>query len=162
VWGATTIISSTAYDRDGLTPTYASTYLADQDHPPILGTCPLDPAQASETVGPLEIDALETVTLRVTSWPLVWPRDQKLSRILPGLVDRTGLSIPGLLVEPDIELLIPTGSGFRRVDVLLGGAAVRVFPGAHPYGVIYRVVEPGPLDAFVRPHMSVTQRAPVE
>jgi hypothetical protein len=59
-------------------------------------------------------------------------------------------------------LLIPTGSGFRRVDVLLGGAAVRVFPEAHPCGVIYRVVEPGPLDALMRPHRSAAQRAPLE
>jgi hypothetical protein len=91
----------------------------------------------------------------------VWPRDQRLSRLLPAIVDRTGQSIPGLLVEPDLELLIPTGSGFRRVDVILGATAIRVFPHEHPCGVVYRVVEPGPLRALIAPYLSTAHRAPI-
>lgn len=160
VLGTTILVSATSYDAGGFKASYTTAYLVDHDHPPSVGGWPLDDAQASGTAGALEVEALETVTLRVTSWPLVWPRDQRLSRLLPAIVDQTGHSMPGLLVEPDLELLIPTGSGFRRVDVILGGAAVRVFPGEHPCGIVYRVVEPGPLRSLVGPYLSTAHRAP--
>ena len=160
VLGAITILSASAYDRAGLRADYAAIYLADDDHPPAIHTCPLDATQAEATVGPLDVEALETVTLRVTSWPLVWPRDQRLSKLLPAIVDQVGFSLPGLLVEPDVEMLIPTGTGFRRVDVVLGGSALRVFPPKHPHGILYPVVEPGPLRSVLSAHIETAQRPP--
>jgi hypothetical protein len=163
VLGSTTMLFASHYDANGFI-----------DRRQYLLAGPNDlhdgPPDDAETVvrSPriLDVDALPATALQPSrSWPhrLASPEDV---RFILGLVRRSeGAPMPGLLAAPVCELAVPSAEPglYHSVQVLLGGAFVRVYPdGDHRPGIVYPVDDPHALHAHVESLQLVTQRIPMK
>jgi hypothetical protein len=104
---------------------------------------------------PFAIDHLvaeDRATLPEARWPRV-PVARERAPELVALVEAPfAWSLPGLLAEPLVELLVATDppARVRRLHVLLGYEVLRVFaPGHESHGLLYRITEPARLERLL-------------
>ena len=165
VFGSTTVLFAAHYDANGFIERrqYLLASANDFHDRPA--------SEDSETLSQrspriLDIDALPAAVVNAT---LPWPHrlaNHEDARLILRLVRRSeGAPMPGLLAAPVCELAVPSAEPglYHSVQVLLGGAFVRVYPdGDHRPGIVYPVDDPHALHAVVESLQLVTQRTPMK
>ena len=102
----------------------------------------------------LDVDALPATPagLDPPQWPQHLATAEQAKYILNLVRRREGATMPGLLATPHCEILMPSAraDAFHRVQVLLAGEFIRVYPdGEDRPGVLYPVDDPRALRLFV-------------
>jgi hypothetical protein len=163
VLGATTVLFASHYDTNGF---------VERRHYLLAGPNDFhdEPAEDADTLAVrspriLDVDALPASPVHESS--ISWPYRLATAddaRFMLRLIRRAeGAPMPGLLAAPVCEVALPSAvSGlFHSLQVLLGGAFVRVYPdGDHRPGIVYPVDDPHALRARVESLQLVTQRIP--
>jgi hypothetical protein len=136
VFGAVTVLSYREYDAYGFARS-SDVLLVDQDHLGPIPECPLDADESVAAIKPADIVTVDAIPS--VGWPvLVVPPEIDATPLFALFAGRAGISLPGILVEPDVEIVVPAGDrSWRTVQVLFGGRFVRVYPTGHPDGVLY-------------------------
>ena len=113
--------------------------------------------RAPRTRGPataqtLDIDALPTALGRAKAgaWTHRLATEAQMGEVLRQVRRREGAAMPGLLSVPTCELVFPVATAqWARLQVVLDGEFVRVYPRAHGPGILYPVADPRALIAAI-------------
>jgi hypothetical protein len=164
VLGSTTMLFGSHYDAGGFVEQRQYLLVAADD----FHDAPADHAETLVVRSPriLDLDALPATPLHASpSWPHRLASPEAV-RFMLRLVRRSeGAPMPGLLAAPVCELALPSAEPglYHSVQVLLGGAFVRVYPdGDHRPGIVYPVDDPHALHELVESLQLVTQRIPMK
>ncbi len=148
VYGTTDMICAAHYDAGGFSERYAHALVASAE---VRGEVRKFEARADRATRAraLDLDALPSEPLPVAfaaAWPLLVVDRAMAADILRMIRRHEGAEMPGLLAEPMCELALPDGDAtYVRMQVLLDGEFVRVFPRGVPAGIVYPVADVGGL-----------------
>ena len=102
-------------------------------------------ASGIATVQVLDVDALPPGYSFAPSgpWPHRFADESDMAKLLRLVRRREGAQMPGLLSMPACELLFPAPEGAqRRIQIVLDGAFVRVYPTEQGPAILYPVDDP--------------------
>jgi hypothetical protein len=150
VYGTTGLIFAKHYNAGGFDPAWRFLLVGSSDlRRELASASNLDIPTSPRS---LDVDSLPETSIDGVKWPC-HVTDTDTARSALRLIRRhEGASMPGLLAMPRCELLIPgqTGTSYRRIQVVLDGDFVRVYPDGHGNpGVLYPVTDPHALRTLV-------------
>jgi hypothetical protein len=165
VYGTTEPTFASHYDERGFRDDFAHHLVEASQvghHEPV----PTRKQIGAGTVQTLDIDALPPSSSVAASgdWTHRMATEAQLGQILRYVRRNEGAEMPGLLSQPVCELIFPVATGrYGRMQVVLDGQFVRVYPRTHGSGFVYPVSDVRALMGAVAelPLAQRAQRTPI-